>query len=420
VDLQPVGRAYRLGPDGLRLTAPATLTLASDAEELAALDLASGVPALLGLLLSSDRTIDFLRNTVTTVDVASGSVTLTGETPHFTDVVKISGPLIVELKPPTVGPLLVGDSWEADVKVTNVSTESWVFFKREYSGDRVVAVLDFYSQRVVPSKDQPVVYTERDYVEVPRGSSKLGSSGHRFECQAAGTGFYQVTALWDSPDVLPSLLMLVYTVGREAAFEPPDDVDARISVKGVAVCKEKPGVALDCDTGVPLAGVPLPPQLVVNIQVQAGTGDMEGTFIVKMTFPDIPDLAALDGWPPSGSFGVWDPGFPAGPKIQGWVFNGPVNLSLDWWGNPDGQYQVLVSDSREPGTWEYNDALGEAVAIEQSGNMVTLRIPKTVIPDGATWYSVVTNVLSGEQPCIGVADGLDAETGQPIYEFPPR
>ncbi len=404
--LAPVGRAYGLGPDGLQLAAPATVTLALDAEELAALDLASGVPAFLGLLLSSDRTIDFLRNSVTTADLATGSVTLTGETAHFTELFVISGPFAAELEPPKVGPLLVGESWMAEVKVTNLSNEGAVQVRSfGYSGGGAVELV---------GADRAPGFLLR------HGESKAADPAPRFTCIAANAGTYDVKIIWAEAADTRKVVEVLVTAGW---FVPPGDsvrsIEDEYFLSGVAVCTKKPGVALECGTGVPLADVPHPPQLVVDIQMQAGTGDMEGYFIVKMTFPDIPDLAALIGWPPSGSIGVRDPGFAAGPELQGWVFNGPVNLSLDWWGNPDGQYQVVVSDSRETGEWQSNSALGEVVTIEQSGNMLTMRVPKTAIPDGATWYSVVTNVLSGEQPCIGVVDGLDLETLKPIHEFPP-
>ena len=404
--LEPVGRGYRLGPDGLQLAAPATVTLALDAEEVAGLDLASGVPAFLGLLLSSDRTIDFLRNTVTTADLATGSVTLTGETAHFTDAVTISGPLMAKLEPPKVGPLRVGESWPAKVTLTNLGEGAVDVDSVKYFADGSV-------ESVGPdSADEFLLST---------GKSHPTDPAPRFACRTANMGTYGVSIDWAeaeySSHVVGALVQGGWFIPSGVLAHRPRGA---FVLSGVADCDKKSGVALECSTGVPLADTPLPPQLVVDIQMQAGSGEMEGTFIVKMTFPVIPDLAALDGWPPSGSLGVRDPGFPAGPEVQGWVFNSPVNLSLDWWGNPEGQYQVVVLDSREPGIWQYNDALGEAVTIEQTGNMVTMRIPKSAIPGGATWYSVVTNVLSGEQPCIGVADGLDAESGQPIYEFPPR
>ncbi len=256
-ELAPIGRGYRLGPDGLQLAAPATVTLASDAQELATLDLNSGAPAFSGLLLSSDRTIDFLRNSVTTSNLARGSVTLTGETTHLTDVVRISGPLKVKLDPDTMGPPISDKAWNAAVTVTNLSSESLVDVKK----------IGYLAEGAVELVGDGSAFD----LELAPGESEAASPAPKFACRAAGAGTYAVTTNWKAPHhesaLAASLLMNGFLIPSGAIEH---GAGGTLVVSGVAECTEPPREApqpmvsdgpndpVACDTGAPIAAT-LPP-----------------------------------------------------------------------------------------------------------------------------------------------------------------
>ncbi len=121
--VESVGPAFQLLPAGLRFDEPVAVTLRVAAADAGGSDVEAGIRPLVGLLRSEDGAWDALRDNITEIDPEAGTLILTGETSHFSELVVVQGPLKVVMTPASVGPLPAGSTWPVNLTATNLSNE---------------------------------------------------------------------------------------------------------------------------------------------------------------------------------------------------------------------------------------------------------------------------------------------------------
>ena len=228
--VESVGPAFRLNPAGLQFVQPVTVTIRLDAAELGGIEVEAGVQPLLGLLRSEDGSWDLLRNSVTAVDPEAGSMTLSGETDHFTELVVVQGPLKVSMTPAQVGPIPARTSWSVNLTATNLSDRGHLDW--QLGGCRVDGVVPRFPGGPCPFAS-----------DVLGPGLEKNLPAHGFECADAGSGAWEIRVRWSETD------FVALTARTAAQFVPVllDIAEGTVVLAGLAEC-----VAALSETAVPV------------------------------------------------------------------------------------------------------------------------------------------------------------------------
>ena len=232
--LGPVGAVYRLEPEGLEFAAPVTVTVRLPAAEPREFDPAEGVRSVVVLLRGAGGVWDILRDSVVEVDLASGSMTVTGQTEHFSETVVVDGPVQVKFEPGKASRPM-GGTWPVNITVTNLSSESLVTVNSiTFSAGGAVSLPE--------TKPAPVG-------DLKIGASRSISPAPTFKCQSVGSGSYSGLTRWILPDGVPGLISVLATEGLSASAAFGDDTGMLFNVSGFATCTKPPPTAKTLLTG---------------------------------------------------------------------------------------------------------------------------------------------------------------------------
>ena len=223
--VQPTGPVYSLEPDGLEFIQPAKLTVRLDPGDLTELD-SEGTPAFISFSRSNEGIWEVLANNITEIQADVGVVTVIAEVDHFSQQLRVAGPLWIKINPESVEKA-VGDFWPVITTIGN-------------SGSFVLKEHELLRQ--FGGKEAVKLYKTRTYISSDLSPGATVTIVPEFTCSVEGTGTYLVgiNAEMDIDDA-EAFMLALSTLGAEfpkkTFIKNQDRISIfRVKAYGTATC----------------------------------------------------------------------------------------------------------------------------------------------------------------------------------------